>query len=96
MRPMGVLWAAALAAAVPAGGVAGSELPRVITHTRDYCEALSARAAELRQGQGSMPAEAELLAAEGDRLCAQGQIRPGIMRLRRAIMLLREGEAAQR
>jgi len=96
MRRLGVLWAAVLAAALPAGGAAGSEVPRVITHTRDYCEALSARAGELRQARGSTPAEAVLLAAEGDRLCAQGQIRPGIMRLRRAIMLLREGEAPQR
>jgi hypothetical protein len=87
MRRQGVLWAV-LAAWVPAGA-AGSEVPRVITHTREYCEALSARVGELREARAPAPAEAVLLAAEGDRLCAQGQIRPGIMRLRRAIMLLR-------
>ena len=95
MRRRCALWAAVVAAWVPVGA-AGSEVPRVITHTRDYCEALSARAGELRLARGSTPAEAVLLAAEGDRLCAQGQIRPGIMRLRRAIMLLREGEAQPR
>jgi hypothetical protein len=79
---------------VPAGPLCASgervdDMPRVITHTREYCEELSARAGQLRLAHGRGPAEAALLAAEGDRLCAQGQIRPGIMRLRRAIMLLR-------
>ena len=71
----------------------GSEPLRVITHTREYCDQLSARAVELHRQLATPLAQAELLASEGDRLCAQGQIRPGIMRLRRAIMLLR-GQAA--
>lgn len=75
--------------AVRAAGERPGELPRVITHTREYCEELSARAGQLRRAHAAVPAEAELLAAEGDRLCAHGQIRPGITRLRRAIMLLR-------
>lgn len=77
------------AGAARAGGERPGEMPRVITHTREYCEELSARAGQLRQARAAAPAEAAVLAAEGDRLCAQGQIRPGIMRLRRAIMLLR-------
>jgi hypothetical protein len=77
------------AGAARAAGERPGEMPRVITHTREYCEELSARAGQLRQTHASAPAEAAVLAAEGDRLCAQGQIRPGIMRLRRAIMLLR-------
>ena len=91
--------AGATAAALLAAGVvacrsearanAPAEPVRVITHTRQYCEELSARAAVLRQNAPAAPAEAQLLAAEGDRLCGQGQIRPGIIRLRRAIMLLR-------
>lgn len=68
---------------------APSEPVRVITHTRQYCEELSGRAAGLRQNAPAPLEEARLLAAEGDRLCGQGQIRPGIIRLRRAIMLLR-------
>ncbi len=67
----------------------GAEPLRVITHTREYCDQLSARAVELRRQLSAPLAQAEQLAGEGDRLCAQGQIRPGIMRLRRAIMLLR-------
>ena len=67
---------------------------RVITHTLEYCLELSARARAL--GAAGRPpetapaqAEASQLVIEADRLCAQGQIRPGIIRLRRAIMLLR-------
>ena len=71
-------------------GDAMSDTPRVITNTREYCDELSARARELRQARRFALVEADVLAAEGDRLCAQGQIRPGVMRLRRAIMLLRE------
>lgn len=95
--------AALLAAAlvVPAGTLCASservgDMPRVITHTREYCDELSARAGQLRTAHGHVPAEAALLAAEGDRLCAHGQIRPGIMRLRRAIMLLRGDGNAQK
>jgi hypothetical protein len=69
---------------------AQSEPVNVITNTRAYCNELSARAGELRRHIDAPSEEALLIAAEGDRLCAQGQIRPGIMRLRRAIMLLRE------
>ncbi len=103
MSRQGMLRAALLAMplVVPAGMVRASgervdDMPRVITHTREYCEELSARAGQLRLAHGRGPAEAELLAAEGDRLCAQGQIRPGIMRLRRAIMLLQADGTAPR
>ena len=95
---------------VLAGGLAGAlacwgqaragnqgDAVRVITHTRQYCEELSTRAASMRQTDGprllaATVEEARMLAAEGDRLCAHGQIRPGIIRLRRAIMLLRAPE----
>ena len=68
------------------------EVLRVITGTKEYCDQLSTRVVALRRQRTSKLTEADLLAGEGDRLCASGQIRPGIMRLRRAIMLLR-GEA---
>ena len=86
-----VLATAMLATAMMADAQASapSEPVRVITHTRQYCEELSVRAAVLRQQAPAPLEEARLLAAEGDRLCGQGQIRPGIIRLRRAIMLLR-------
>ena len=84
-----VLMAGALACSADAHANVPSEPVRVITHTRQYCEELSARATVLRQKAPAPQEEARLLAAEGDRLCGQGQIRPGIIRLRRAIMLLR-------
>jgi len=105
MRRWGTVRAAVLAGPALAGLATASlvraetsrnDLPRVITHTREYCEELSTRAMQLRLARGEAPAEADLLAAEGDRLCAHGQIRPGIMRLRRAIMLLRTEAAPGR
>lgn len=80
---------AALACWAEARATAPPETVRVITHTREYCEELSGRAAALLQRALAPLEEARLLSAEGDRLCGQGQIRPGIIRLRRAIMLLR-------
>ena len=96
-----IRWAVPLAAPLAAVALAGApctaragETVRVITHTVQYCAELAARARTL----GAEPhpptavaarAEAQLLVTEADRLCAHGQIRPGIIRLRRAIMLLR-------
>jgi len=65
------------------------ETLRVLTHTPEYCRELAERAAELRAHARAPHAQANLLAIEGARLCAHGQLRPGIMRLRRAVMLLR-------
>ncbi len=62
---------------------------RVTTHTREHCAELAVRANQLRKARQTPHREADVLATEGDRLCAHGQIRPGIIRLRRAIMLLR-------
>ena len=70
-------------------GRAAPEALRMITHTREYCAELSARATEMRRQSAGTNEEARLLALEGDRLCHQGQIRPGIIRLRRALLLLR-------
>lgn len=101
MRAAALVLAGGLASALACWGQAragGQGDPvRVITHTREYCEELSARAAAMHRDAslrqpGAAAAEARMLAAEGDRLCAQGQIRPGIIRLRRAIMLLRTPE----
>ena len=83
------LMVAALTCWAEARATVPPETVRVITHTRLYCEELSGRAAALRQTAPAPLEEARLLAVEGDRLCGQGQIRPGIIRLRRAIMLLR-------
>lgn len=62
---------------------------RVTTHTREHCAELAVHATRLRQTRPGPHREADVLAREGERLCEHGQIRPGIIRLRRAIMLLR-------
>ncbi len=62
---------------------------RVLTHTLEHCRELAHRAAALRAQAAAPNAEANLLASEGERLCTHGQLRPGIIRLRRAVMLLR-------
>ncbi len=62
---------------------------RVTTHTREHCAELAVHASQLRRANPGPHQEADVLAGEGERLCAHGQIRPGIIRLRRAIMLLR-------
>ncbi len=63
----------------------------VLTDTPQYCVELSAEVEEERQALLSpAPAEVEALAQEGRQLCAMGQIRGGIVRLRRAMVLLHE------
>lgn len=62
---------------------------RVITATREYCDRLVELAETLRDPARPPPAAALMLATEGQRLCTHGQIRPGVTRLRRAIVMLR-------
>ncbi len=63
----------------------------LLTDTPQYCAELSDEVEEVRQSLVSpAPPEVEQLAEEGRRLCAMGEIRGGIVRLRRAMVLLRE------
>jgi hypothetical protein len=68
---------------------------RITTDTPAYCELLQERVHELTQ-TASDPArqEAADLADEGRRLCAGGEIRAGLLRLRHAVMLIQTGEAS--
>lgn len=72
---------------------------RVTTDTAEYCEQLSQRvhraerpAAAAPAGKPERRAEVEELVAEGHEMCATGLIRGGLLRLRRAWMLLRAGD----
>jgi hypothetical protein len=63
-------------------------LPMVVTTDTDaYCETLSRQIDEYGRDLPRMVAE---LRAQGLRLCAGGQVRGGINRLRRALVVLRE------
>ena len=77
----------ALLAAAP---VAGQSPPqRVISDTPEYCLELLDRVSEMvRVASIPPPEEVGLLSSEGQRMCDQGQTRGGIVRLRRALMLL--------
>jgi hypothetical protein len=61
----------------------------VTTDTREYCFYLVGRVHTLEQASPvPAPQEVPVLAADGQRMCEHGQTRGGIMRLRRAMMLL--------
>ncbi|MDE2517050.1 MAG: hypothetical protein KGL12_13565 [Rhodospirillales bacterium] len=71
------------------GPVNGQSPAVVTTDTPEYCLRLLDHVSELvRAAPPPPPAEAVMLSAEGQRMCNQGQTRGGIMRLRRALMIL--------
>jgi hypothetical protein len=77
--------------------VSGQSAPqRVTTDTPEYCLQLLDRVSELARIAVHPPQEATDLSAEGQRMCNQGQTRGGILRLRRALLLLRQNMAAGR
>jgi hypothetical protein len=67
--------------------------PTVTSDSTEYCDVLLNKFTGLaRTAVLPPPTEAALLSEEGERMCVHGQIRGGIMRLRRALMILRHGE----
>jgi len=75
----------------PAG--AQSRDPTVTSDSTEYCDVLLNKFAGLaRDAAMPPPTEAAELSEEGERMCVHGQIRGGIMRLRRALIILRHGE----
>ena len=72
---------------------AGESAPQIVTSdTPEYCFHLHDRITRLMDHeQPPPPAQAITLSAEGVRLCEQGQPRPGILRLRRALHLMLDG-----
>ena len=61
----------------------------VTTDTRAYCERLHARLAIT----SNPPDEVRMLTVEGWRMCSQGHVIGGLARLRRAVTILRGGDA---
>jgi hypothetical protein len=70
--------------------VAGQQRAQLITSdTPEYCLQLLDRVSELvRVAEAPPPQEVTSLSSEGQRMCDQGQTRGGIMRLRRALLLM--------
>jgi hypothetical protein len=62
---------------------------RVLTDTPAYCLQLQLMIEDvLRQATTPPPWGVAMLAADGERLCEQGQVHGGVIRLRRALVLL--------
>jgi hypothetical protein len=69
----------------------------VTTDTPEYCLHLLDRISELvRIATLPVPREVTDLTTEGHRMCAHGQTRGGIMRLRSALMMMEKGDTAYR
>ena len=70
---------------------AGSSQPaRITTDSLSYCRQLAQRVDGLVQAMPrAAPAEALRLRSEGGRLCAKGELRGGLICLRRAVLILR-------
>jgi len=71
---------------------ASDTAPAVITSdTPEYCRKLIARITQLvSETDTPPPVTVESLSTEGERLCDEGHTRPGILRLRRALLLLEQ------
>ncbi len=75
--------------AVPVVGQSQPSPAQVTSDTPEYCLQLLDRVSEMvRVAEAPPPQEVTSLSSEGQRMCDQGQTRGGILRLRRALVLL--------
>ena len=65
---------------------------RITTDTPEYCWHLANEVAATPREFRQLPPDVRVLAVEGQRMCDHGLIRGGIMRLRRALLMLRAGQ----
>ena len=79
--------AAALSQSAPPAPAGGPAL--VTTDTPEYCDTLAERVARAERIRPNPPRQVEELAEEGHRMCATGLVRGGLVRLRRALLMLR-------
>ena len=79
--------------------VAGQPQPQpqtVTSDTPEYCLHLFDQVSEMVRGAGSPPPqEVTSLSTEGQKMCDQGLTRGGIMRLRRALVLMMHQDGGQ-
>jgi hypothetical protein len=75
-----------------AGG--GSPPSVVTTDTPEYCQKLIDRISqEIQVASAPPPVEVASLSTEGKRMCNDGLTRGGVLRLRRALLILQQGTA---
>lgn len=76
-------------ALMPAAG----DVTRVITDTAGYCVQLRTTIEDLmRQAPVPPPLGVAVLSEQGARMCEEGFVRGGLIRLRRALIMLREAQ----
>ncbi len=75
-----------------AGVTVDSDPMQVMTDTPEYCWHLASQVASTPRQLYQLPPEVRILAMEGRRMCDHGLIRGGILRLRRALLLMRAGQ----
>jgi hypothetical protein len=83
-------WVFALLVFLSSAAWSQQAAPRLISDTPEYCTELSDRFAALG---AEAPARLLVLAEQGRRLCAAGQTRSGIAKLRRALKEAQSSEA---
>jgi hypothetical protein len=67
--------------------------PIVTSDTPEYCGVLMSRITGITRASAvPPPTEVAMLSEEGERMCGHGQTRGGIMRLRRALEIMRHGD----
>jgi hypothetical protein len=67
----------------------------VTTDTPEYCQKLFDRIGQtIRATTAPPPLEVASLSTEGERMCHDGLTRGGILRLRRALLILEQGAAS--
>ncbi len=67
--------------------------PIVTSDTPEYCGVLMDRITGITRATAMPPpTEAAVLSEEGERMCVHGQTRGGILRLRRALEIMRHGD----
>ena len=82
-------WLIVLPLLLPMTAWAENDAPRLISDSPEYCAELTARFAAIA---AEAPHNLRLLAEEGAKLCAEGQMRSGIAKLRRALKETPRGE----
>lgn len=82
---------AAAGVAISAALLGGAEGPptAITSDTPAYCHELSERAHQLAALRPAPSPRTDELVAEGRSLCARGEIRGGLLRLRQAVRLMR-------
>jgi hypothetical protein len=91
--PAGTATGSSIGIAVVAPAYAQMRDPIVTSDTPEYCGVLMNRITGITRATAAPPpTEVAALSEEGERMCVHGQTRGGILRLRRALEIMRHGD----